>query len=269
MKNFYLLLTIFVLTAYSFANDTSKVQNQVSIIMKDASIVTGSLIDSSEKELKVETDKGQIVIQKDLINKVFCSGKPVDISLNYDQIIDEMQPKPAPEPTATEEETLPLYIASVDNDEFDKRETAILDWNLIQDCEGCPGKFYFNLEKSKTTDGVVYFIRLVYINADENRKYALTPNWVFINDGESLVLLIDGKRMGFKGDGSSMHRQVNENNLTEMAFYDATPAQIKKIGNAKEVKIKIIGDQYYYKAQLSDKAIKNIQRFYNEYIVKK
>jgi hypothetical protein len=57
----------------------------------------------------------------------------------------------------------------------------------------------------------MYFIRIDYCSDD----------WFFIDSRESLVLLVDGKRMGFSGEGSGNHRTSNQS-VCETAFYEIT-----------------------------------------------
>ena len=67
--------------------------------------------------------------------------------------------------------------------------------------------------------------------------------WVFINRGESLVLLVDGKKMAFNSpEGSFPHRKVGVGKrITEIAFYPITNEQIRKISNAENVRVKVYG----------------------------
>ena len=98
-------------------------------------------------------------------------------------------------------------------------------------------------------------------------KYGPTSNWLFIESGESLVLLVDGKRIGFTGDGSSQHRNVlSGGSIIEKAYYNITPEQILEISNASEVSVKIIGSQYYAERKFLKSTFNNFKQFYEEFV---
>lgn len=99
-----------------------------------------------------------------------------------------------------------------------------------------------------------------------------SSDWFFIDSGESLVLLIDGKRVGFSGDGSIEHRKVGDGYVSETAFYGLPPhiltkKQIKQIAYAKEIQAKIIGQDGFINANFSEDNIANVKEFYNECVL--
>jgi len=94
-------------------------------------------------------------------------------------------------------------------------------------------------------------------------KY-IGPKWIFIEAGESLVLNVDGSKMGFSGYGSEGHKDVIPGGLvSEKATYDITPEQLKMISNANEVKFKLVDVEY----QLSTSNIECFRYFYEKYVV--
>lgn len=72
-----------------------------------------------------------------------------------------------------------------------------------------------------------------------------TPSWVFISRGESLILKIDGNEiLNLQGTGSLGSRDVwSSNHLVETATYSIPHAVLKKIGNAKSVEFRILGER--------------------------
>ena len=94
-------------------------------------------------------------------------------------------------------------------------------------------------------------------------KY-IGPEWIFIEPGESLVLDVDGERMAFGGLGSKGNKDVIFNGMVrEMAIYDITPEQLKKISNANEVKCKLVEVNYKF----SRSNIECFRYFYEKYVV--
>ena len=70
-----------------------------------------------------------------------------------------------------------------------------------------------------------------------------TPNWVFINRGESLLIKLDGQEiMRLTGDGSLASREIQSaDSLVESATYRVSREDPAKIGNAKVVEFRIVG----------------------------
>lgn len=96
----------------------------------------------------------------------------------------------------------------------------------------------------------------------------LAHNWLFIERGESLILLVDGERMGFRGKGSWSHRDIGilHGTITEKAWYNVTPEQLKKIAYANSVKVKVVGSQHHIKRGFTKENFSNFRRFCKEYI---
>lgn len=130
-------------------------------------------------------------------------------------------------------------------------------------------------------DGVLNIKNSVWLNAqrfiskDGRKIYSLIvqywdTDWLFINEGETLVLLIDGIRFGFSGEGSSRHRDVATGMqgaaIEETAWYDVTTDTLQKISEAKVVKMKIVGSTRDVTRELSSENINNIKRFVKEFV---
>ena len=71
-------------------------------------------------------------------------------------------------------------------------------------------------------------------------------DWLFIEDGKSLRLIIDGEQVEYSGNGSSAYRNVlSGGRIHERAFYEVTPAQIRQIAEASEIRVRLEGSQFY------------------------
>ena len=76
--------------------------------------------------------------------------------------------------------------------------------------------------------------------------YQLIASWVgsgwgYIEAGESLVLMVDGRRMGFYGPGSAEHRVVEGSYVNEECWYPSNYEQLQVIAGAKEVTLELKG----------------------------
>ncbi|MGK9477902.1 hypothetical protein [Melioribacter sp. OK-6-Me] len=115
----------------------------------------------------------------------------------------------------------------------------------------------------------------IFIDRDGNKKYQFyaeytDKDWLFIREGASLILLIDGDRVELNGYGSNNHREVVEGYtgpvIKEIAIYEASKELFEKISNAKVVKLKIRGAARSIERELSSKHINNIMMFVRDYV---
>jgi hypothetical protein len=130
------------------------------------------------------------------------------------------------------------------------------------------------LQKYQKKDEIKYYIIVEYYG----------ENWLNIESGESLVILIDGQRVGLFGDGSLNHRNIADSDylkylffaysmdtntnisVEEKAWFEVTPEQLKMISEASEVKVKITGANYYVTKTFIPSTFVVFQSFYNEFV---
>jgi hypothetical protein len=142
--------------------------------------------------------------------------------------------------------SLPIYKIDDITDHIDgRRSTQLVGNRLAPAYTGTDVEF--DAEKFIAWDGNIYYSIVLNV---------VSLNRLFIAEGESLVLLVDGTRIGFSGDGA----------LGETAYYDVTPAQLKLIANAKDVRIKIKGAQFSVKRGFFSENFANLKRFIAEYV---
>jgi hypothetical protein len=114
-----------------------------------------------------------------------------------------------------------------------------------------------NAQRYQSKDSIITYSLIV--------KFTGT-DWLFIREGEALILLVDDQRMGFSGKGSNEHRNVYRGGVVEEeAWYDINLSDLKKISNAKEVRMKINGSQYYVERQFVEFNFKNFKDFIAKY----
>jgi len=150
------------------------------------------------------------------------------------------------------------------NDAFDGFTIDRMSGNYLTDTYNVSNSAWLNVQKYKSKNDVIsYHLIIEYWDS----------KWLFIGEGESLVLLVDGERIGFTGEGSKQFREVESGTYgvasKEKAFYSVTVEQLRKISNAKEVKIKIQGSTSFATREFSKENFQNIRRFILECIDKK
>ncbi|MBV6421699.1 MAG: hypothetical protein DAHOPDDO_02980 [Ignavibacteriaceae bacterium] len=161
--------------------------------------------------------------------------------------------------------TMNYYSYDIEHktDEFDGYTLDRMTGNYIKDSD------LLNIKNS------VWLNAQRYISKDGQKLYSLIvqywdTDWLFINKGETLVLLIDGSRFGFSGEGSSDHRDVTTGMqgavIKEMSWYDVPPDILQKISQANIVKIKVVGSTRDVTRELSSENISNFKRFVNEFV---
>ena len=140
-------------------------------------------------------------------------------------------------------------------DKFEERTFVSMHNNFLDTRELYHRSIALNAGRMETKDGKKsYNLVIVYSGSD----------WLFIRSGESLIFLIDGKRLGLSGPGSSGHRDVRRyGGITELAFYPTTLETIKRIAVAKIIEIKIIG-KYYITGRFYQSNFDNFKRFLAE-----
>ncbi len=105
-------------------------------------------------------------------------------------------------------------------------------------------------------------------SVDKNKPYLLkieitTPDWVFISSGASLALKFDDSdKLAIVGSGSIGSREViGAENLSETALYYLTPAELKRIAEAKTVSFRVYGDKKIITGVLSPEFIADATAF--------
>jgi hypothetical protein len=114
-----------------------------------------------------------------------------------------------------------------------------------------------NAARHLARDGTVNYALGVYYYGND---------WMFIKRGESLILVIDGKRYGLKGQGSLRYRKTLENGaVSELAKYPVTPQLLKEIANANRVDVRIIGSNFVSENHFTEQNFENFKKFVSDY----
>ena len=154
-----------------------------------------------------------------------------------------------------------FYKVNTIQDEFDGYTINRMEDNTLSGGGLLGDRIEINAQKFTTKDGDKLYSLIVEYGGE---------GWLFIRKGESLILLVDGKRIGFTGEGSSGNRDVLYGNaVMESAFYDISPKDLVKISRAKNIKVKIVGNKYYFERNFSEKNFENFKKFVVQYVLNK
>jgi hypothetical protein len=130
------------------------------------------------------------------------------------------------------------YKVSSRSDEFEGYTFTKMENNNLVGSGGIDGNISLNASKYEKDGLALYSLIVVYRNTSNT--------WLFIEAGESLILLIDGQKYTLISTiGSLEDRDVVNLGafimLTESAMYQDAEDVIRKIGNATSVKVKVKG----------------------------
>ena len=107
----------------------------------------------------------------------------------------------------------------------------------------------------------VYSLAYVYSGLD----------WIYIEEGESLILQIDGETIKLEGEGSSGHRRMlsetaYSQTVEEKATYVITEEILRRLAGAESIKTRIDGSRNYALRRTTEDTIKNFKDFVTKYV---
>lgn len=126
---------------------------------------------------------------------------------------------------------------------------------------GCPGCAIIELNIHKVTHDdrpLMYYDLVVQYRAKE---------WLLIEPGESLTLLVDGQPLVFTSDnGSTLYRTVAYGGeVLETAYYSVDLPQLRRIANATEVQVRLDGSETHADRTFQPANLGNFRRFLEEH----
>jgi len=113
-------------------------------------------------------------------------------------------------------------------DELEGLTVQGFSWNAL---DGAPAGVKVHLTALQMGDARIgrrFVLMVAYVG----------PDFLFLQPGETLVLVVDGERLPFRGLGSRNRREITAKDLArETACYDVTPAQLRRIAAAQDVEV--------------------------------
>jgi len=151
------------------------------------------------------------------------------------------------------------YKIVKDHDQFENRDKIYMKFNMLASYKSNDSNYFFDLYKSVAPDKAEnYFILIRYIGKD----------WAFIKKGESLVLLVDGQKVAFSGDGSGAGRTITSAGVvSEVAAYQIDKREIASLCAAKKIDVRIYGDNYTSDCYFLPDNFERLNQFYHDYVM--
>ena len=136
---------------------------------------------------------------------------------------------------------------------------------------------YFTAQQRPTIEGGSFIsMRYVYFNlmalspiTDPSIAYdikvdANLQNWIFINDGESLVLKADDQIVTLKGSGSGAGRNIVYKGVQEVAYWSFPLETLKKLAAAKAIQFRVYGSKGQLTGTFTDRMMQELRFFAQE-----
>jgi hypothetical protein len=90
-------------------------------------------------------------------------------------------------------------------------------------------------------------------------------SWMFIESGASLLFLVDGDRLTFSSDdGSRGDREAIGGDVYETAMYEVAAEDLRRLANAHQVKVRIIGSRWNEDREFTSDTFKKLRAFLHE-----
>jgi len=89
--------------------------------------------------------------------------------------------------------------------------------------------------------------------------------WLHIEDGESLILFLDGQRVTLNS-ARAENAETHGRSVTEGAAYPVTPDELVRIAQATQVRLKIIGKEGSREASFTPTNTEYVRRFVSRYV---
>jgi hypothetical protein len=113
----------------------------------------------------------------------------------------------------------------------------------------------------------------VAVTREGHRSYALSVqyndarDWLFIESGESLILLVDGERLALQGSGSEGARNVwDDATISEYASYPVAPETLVRIAWATTLEYKLVGSKGDDSGKVPDLTQMNLRSWIGKHV---
>ena len=154
------------------------------------------------------------------------------------------------------------YQTRTTYDEFEDNERNSLLWNYIGSDNASFGtewvlNFGVVQYKHKNSPDVKYILEIVYGGS----------KWINVLEENSLTLLVDNEKYYYSTEKVYKETRVSKGRdlHQERAFYPVSRQEIYKIANAKSVRVKLQGQDFYVKGYFVKKNFSNLKRFLKEF----
>jgi hypothetical protein len=143
---------------------------------------------------------------------------------------------------------------------FERQRTDFIVDNLLESSDQAPDRVWLNASRVfKDSYDFSYYLEVTYATTTD-------LGFLDIGLGPTLVVVADGKEMQFTGSGSvNLHKQQGAL-LNETALYRVEGKDLIAIGNARQVKVRIIGRQRIVEREFSTLNLARFKKFADEFV---
>src|ERR1043165_5767377 len=137
--------------------------------------------------------------------------------------------------------------------------TDLMSENMLETAQNPPREVVWlnasRVFKNYRNRDFTYYLEVSYMTREET-------GYLNIPAGGTLSVIADGQEMRFSGTGSYNQRKKNKDGfVSESALFPATREQIQKIANAKQVKVRIRGENGLVERDFRPANFKRFQEF--------
>lgn len=86
-------------------------------------------------------------------------------------------------------------------------------------------------------------------------------DWIFIREGESMILLVDGQSIPIRGLGSSGARSVSSLGVKEIALYPFSIELLRKLASAQRIEFRVYGSQGNITGEFTPRIMEQLRFF--------
>lgn len=136
--------------------------------------------------------------------------------------------------------------------------------------------YYTQQQQPKLEGGSFISMRYVYFNfvtlapiSEPSIAYSIKieanlQSWIFIDDGESLVLKADDQIVPLKGPGSNSGREISSLGVQEIAYWSFSLETLKKLATAKTIQFRVYGSKGQITGTFTDRMMQELRYFAQE-----
>lgn len=133
--------------------------------------------------------------------------------------------------------------------------------------------YFTDNEKPNLDGGSFVSMRYVFVSfmaispmTDASLAYTIKieanlPDWMFVSNGESLILKADDQTITLNGPGSLAGREVTNMGVKEVAYYAFPVDTLKKLAAAQNVQFRLYGDKGQITGMFTDRMMQTLRFF--------
>lgn len=152
-------------------------------------------------------------------------------------------------------ETAPPEGVVSRTDEVTGRQSHLITDNIVEDAAQSDSLLWLNASQLFTYRGEAKYYLEVRFQARPERGL------LEIGPGQSLTLTVDGVPMRLSGPGSARFRKEKYGTVIETAVYTVDLAQVDRISEAKEVRVRVTGAKGFVERPFAAKNFENFREF--------